>query len=44
MALKIASALALVASATVLLLLFSGKQYNNGMFLGENKEIEEAFI
>lgn len=44
MKLKFASLLAAIASATALLLLFTGKHYNGGISMMENKEIEEAFV
>jgi len=44
MKLKIAYILAAIASATALLLLFTGKEWKEGIFLTENKEIEEAFV
>jgi C1A family cysteine protease len=44
MKLKISAILASIASTTILLLLFTGNQYQRGMSLAENKEIEETFI
>jgi len=45
MKLKVASILLAVASGVALLVMFAGKlDYTSGIFLTENKEIEEAFI
>jgi hypothetical protein len=42
---KVASVLLAVASGVALLVIFCGKlDYNSGIFLTENIEIEEAFI
>lgn len=45
MNLKYASVLATIAISVALFLLFQGKiEHSSGIFLAENKDIEEAFI